>query len=197
MTARAKTRSFAPRGHFPAGLAPLGLTLAIAVPAWLAIGTVPAMAQSSTVKESDKLLQDILRKRKPAKGEPKRKKKAAPGKKQKARKKRTGGTGAPRGGRFAGRWTMKAVCGTGTYTIKVNLTRASGSRVAGTTSSTSGFSTNILGGKVSGNSIRFRRRTAKSIFQVTDTVSGKLTGPGRMAGTITGGITKCKFTARR
>lgn len=99
--------------------------------------------------------------------------------------------------KFTGRWRMNAICSTGNYIITVNITAATGSHVAGTTSSTSGFSTRILDGKVSGNTIRFRRRTSNSPFKVTDQVTGRLSSASRMTGTITGGVSTCTFTASR
>lgn len=100
-------------------------------------------------------------------------------------------------GKFAGRWRMNAKCSTGKYIITINLTVATASRVAGTTTSTSGFSTRILDGKVSGNTIRFRRRTSNFIFKITDTVTGRLSSASRMTGTIIGGTSNCTFIASR
>lgn len=149
-----------------------------------------AFAKSDTVTESDKLLQDILRQRTPPKAKTKT---VRPHKKRRARKPKR----VKARNRFAGRWRMKAKCSTGKYVINLNLTTATASRVAGTTTSTSGFSTRILDGRVSGSSIRFRRRTSNFVVSVTDTVTGRLTGASRMSGTITGGVGDCTFTASR
>ena len=150
-------------------------------------GSNPLYAQSGTQEAADKLIDDILRQRTPPK---------AKAKTRKSKKSRRARKAKPRN-RFAGRWRMDAKCSTGRYVINVNLTVATASRVAGTTTSSSGFSTIILGGKVSGNTIRFRRRTSKFIVKVTDTVTGRLSGASRMTGTITGGVGRCTFTASR
>ncbi|MHA1522788.1 MAG: hypothetical protein ACTSY1_00120 [Alphaproteobacteria bacterium] len=147
-------------------------------------------AQTNTVEESDKLLEDILRQRTPPRIKTKKKKSSKSRRVRKARPARGRN-------RFAGRWLMNAKCSTGKFVITLNLTTANASTVAGTTSSSSGFSTRILGGKVSGSSIRFRRRTSNFIVKVTDTVNGRLTSGSRMSGTITGGVGRCTFTASR
>lgn len=168
----------------------------VATAAFVVVATGPGYPQSETVRESNELLKDILRKRdlsEPDKGG----RKTTPAAKSPTRKRARESRPAQSHGRFVGRWRLDADCTTGHYIITANIKSATATDVSGSTSSTSGFGTTILDGKVTGNTIRFRRRTKNSLIKTTDTVTGHLAGASRMTGDIRGGIGSCRFTATR
>ena len=162
-------------------------------------GFESAHGQSNVVKESDALLDDILRRRGPSKAQPKSQQDAAPRSTKGDRERRGAKAPSRSAGGFVGTWRMDAKCPTGNYVITLNITAASKTTVAGTSISTSGFNTIILDGSVSGNNIRFRRQSSNIPVKVTDTVHGRLTGASAMTGTIAGGVqpSSCNFTATR
>ena len=108
---------------------PLSAMALVASATLVFVATEPAHAQSDTVKKSNELLKDILRKR-----DSSQRRKTTPTVRSRKPERARDLRPAQSHGRFVGRWRLDANCTTGHYIITVNITSATAANVSGSTS---------------------------------------------------------------
>jgi hypothetical protein len=144
-----------------------------------------AYAQSDTVRKSDELLQDILRKQPPSQRDGSERKTSAPS--ATTRKSEARAT-------LDGRWRVSQKCNQGQFEVELNITHSSPTEFSGTSKGiTTGQSSTIVDGHLKDGNVKFTRVAGP----LSDRWTAKMSGSGRFSGTSVGPGYNCSYTAVR
>jgi hypothetical protein len=156
--------------------------IAVVSPVVPTVGT--AYAQSDTVRKSDELLQDILRKQPPSQRDGSERKTSAPSATRKSEARAT----------LDGRWRVSQKCDRGQFEVELNITHSSPTEFSGTSKGIStGQSSTIVDGHLNDGNVKFTRVAGP----LSDRWTAKMRGSGRFSGTSVGPGYNCSYTAVR
>jgi hypothetical protein len=119
---------------------------------------------------------------------------ARPAEKRKPSAARAAETSRPAGASVNGRWRVSQTCNHGKFEIELQIKQTSETEFSGTSRGlTTGAVSQIVGGRIDGNSVTFSRRATG----LSDHWTAQIIAPGRFRGTSSGPAWRCTYTAVR